>query len=643
MSEQTLTSLAILTVNWDEGHDLIKSFVPIVAECIRKGDDEPIGLVDLQAAVEKDAGIKIPSGALEAILHRCAREGLVRRSHKVYVPVREQLEQTNYPSTRREALQSYNLLLTRLRTFAKCRYGIKWSPEEADERLLAFLKEGSVPILAAATEGDPLPAGREQSRKAKHVLSAFAGMLAEYDPEGFAALEVVVKGFVLSGVLYYPDIGKVETRFNELEVYCDTPFLLKALGFAEEGFQVQAIDLIELLQELGAKLRCFHHTREELAGVLEAQARDLREGAESELAFDYVTSRRLRRDEIEEMIVSVDRTLGKLGVEIVDTPPWTEDLDETALEAVLDEHVRYDPERPQARRKDMRSLAAIARLRKMHRVDSFENAKAVFVTTNADLARGSSRFFQEIEGTGAIPLCLPVGMMTRLAWVKRPLSAPDLPKHILIASSYASLNPSRALWVRYLQALTRRREEGDLSDEEYQFLRTSREARQALMDTTLGKEDGFSWGTVEEVLDHAKSVMHAEAEERAKIAEEAAEQHQRDLKQFESAHRRRIDKQAATLGKVVSYGVACLLGAALVVSVLACIPGAPLVELHQTKLRIGVWVCIGIGAAVTTYTVLHRGITVAEIRSRLSKRIERAWATRGHARLDALHRTALTE
>lgn len=642
MSEQTLTSLAILTVNWDDGHDLIKSFVPIVAECIRKGDDEPVGLVDLQAAVEKDAGIKIPSGALEAILHRCAREGLVRRSHNVYVPVRERLEETNYPSTRREALQSYNLLLARLRTFAKCRYGIKWSPEEADERLLAFLKEGSVPILAAATEGDPLPPARE-SRKAKHVLSAFAGILAEYDPEGFAALEVVVKGFVLSGVLYYPDIAKVETRFNELEVYCDTPFLLKALGFAEEGFRVQAVDLIELLQELGAKLRCFHHTREELAGVLEAQARDLREGAESDLAFDYVTSRRLRRDEIEEMIVSVDRTLGKLGVEIVDTPAWTEDLDETALEAALDEHVNYDPERPQARRKDMMSLAAVARLRKMHRVDSFENAKAIFVTTNADLARGSSRFFQEIEGTGAIPLCLPVGMMTRLAWVKRPLSAPDLPKHILIASSYASLNPSRALWARYLQALTQRREKGDLSDEEYQFLRSSREARQALMDTTLGKEDGFSWGTVEEVLDHAKSVMHAEAEERAKNAEKEATQRRLDLEKFENAHRSKIDRQAAMLGKVVSYGVAFLLGAALVVSVLACIPGAPLVELHQAQLRIGVWICIGVGVVVTIYTLLRRGMTVAEMRSRLSERIERAWATRGHARLDALHRTAVTE
>jgi hypothetical protein len=34
VSEQALTSLAILTVNWDRGHDVIESFVPLVSECL---------------------------------------------------------------------------------------------------------------------------------------------------------------------------------------------------------------------------------------------------------------------------------------------------------------------------------------------------------------------------------------------------------------------------------------------------------------------------------------------------------------------------------------------------------------------------------------------------------------------------------
>lgn len=641
MSEQTLTSLAILTVNWDRGHDVIDSFVPIVAECIRTGGDRPVGLVDLQEAVKADAGIKIPSGALHAILQRCARKGLVTREHKVYVPKRDKLEETDYLSTQQEAIRSYTSLLTKLRRFAKCRYHIKWSSEEVDERLLAFLKEGSVPILAAATEGDPLPEGREQSRKAKHVLSAFAGYLAENDPEGFAALEVVVKGYVLSGVLYYPDLGKVETRFDDLEVFCDTPFLLKALGFAEHGLHVQALDLVELLKELGAKLRCFHHTREELAGVLESEAKNIRAGASSDQTFGYAISRRFRRDEIEEMIVTVDVTLGKLGIEVVDTPPWTSGIDESTLEEVLEEEVRYT--RVPQRQKDMRSLAAVARLRRMQRVDSFENAKAIFVTTNLDLVRASSSFFTDIEGLGSIPVCLSVGTLTRLAWVKRPLSVPDLPKHMLIASSYASLNPSRALWQRYLEALAWRREKGELSDEEYQFLRSSREARQALMDKTLGEEDAFSAGTVDEVLAHAKRVIQAEAEEKTREAEEEAAQHRQHLARINRVHHVRIDRQADCLGKVAGYGVCGLIGIAFVVGLLATIPGIPLLFLKDIQLRVVIWICVGVFVLITLYAIGIKDITVAEMRHRLSHWVQRQWADRRHARLEALHRLPASE
>src|SRR4051812_10333376 len=48
VSEQTLTSLAVLTVNWNHGQDVIDSFVPLVAECIRKGADDPVSAVELQ-------------------------------------------------------------------------------------------------------------------------------------------------------------------------------------------------------------------------------------------------------------------------------------------------------------------------------------------------------------------------------------------------------------------------------------------------------------------------------------------------------------------------------------------------------------------------------------------------------------------
>ena len=76
-----------------------------------------------------------------------------------------------------EALRQHRCLLDKLREFAKERHGLDWSEQETDANLLAWLHEGSLPVLVAATEGDPLPFAQRQSRRTKHVISSFAGHL----------------------------------------------------------------------------------------------------------------------------------------------------------------------------------------------------------------------------------------------------------------------------------------------------------------------------------------------------------------------------------------------------------------------------------------------------------------------------------
>jgi hypothetical protein len=355
MSDQTLISLAVLTVNWNHNHDAIESFVPIVAECIRKEGDQPVSLVQLQRSVQEEAGIKIPSGALQTIIGRCASRGLVVRQNNVYVPQRKKLDALNYAPARAEALRQHRCLLDKLRAFARERYELDWTEEQADGHLLAYLQQGSLPILVAATEGDPLPRSQRQSRRARHVLATFAGHLSDADPEGFGCLVTVVKGHILSGVLYYPDIGQFATRFEELDVYCDTPFVLRALGYAEEGLHLQCLDLVELLRDLGANLKVFHHTREEVVGVLENEARRLRPGVRTVATVDYSTTRNFTLTEVEEMIVEIDATLGALGIGVVDTPPFTTKPDEVALEDTLKVHIDYLRPRARARRTCSRS------------------------------------------------------------------------------------------------------------------------------------------------------------------------------------------------------------------------------------------------------------------------------------------------
>jgi hypothetical protein len=646
MSDQTLISLAVLTVNWNHDHDAIESFVPIIAECIRKDGDQPVSLVQLQAAVKQEAGIKIPSGALQTILGRCASRGLVVRQNNVYFPQREKLNELNYASTRAEALRQHRCLVDKLRSFARERYELDWTEEQADGHLLGYLQEGSLPILVAATEGDPLPRPGKQSRRARHVLATFAGHLADADPEGFGCLVTVVKGHILSGVLFYPDIGQFATRFEELDVYCDTPFLLQALGYAEVGLHLQCLDLIELLSDLGANLKVFHHTREEVVGVLENEARRLRPGQSNVTTVDYSTSRNFTLTEVEEMIVKIDVTLGGLGVTVVNRPDFTREPDEVALEETVKKHIDYA--RPRAREKDVWSLAAVARLRSNHRMDKFETAKAIFLTTNTSLARASSAFFRRIEGRGAIPICIPVELMTRLAWVKKPMAAPELPKHLVMASAFAALNPPVPLWRECLAEMGRRREKGELSNEDYYFLRSSREFRQALMDTTHGGDRPFSAGTLDEVITHAKASIQAEADKRAAeereqrlLAEGAAQEATRRAEGIDRVHRDEVNRLGRRRGAAVGWGLAALVVAAFLVGVLASIPGFPLIEIKGAW-RYIVWVCLAVFLLLTVGTGV-KGITIFDIRRWVSARVERWICERGHRRLDELHARATTQ
>jgi len=78
MTGQVITSLAILKVNWDRGHDYIKNFVPFVAECLRTAPQPEVSLPELQTAIHDTFGLRIPQGALKTILRRAVRSGYAK-------------------------------------------------------------------------------------------------------------------------------------------------------------------------------------------------------------------------------------------------------------------------------------------------------------------------------------------------------------------------------------------------------------------------------------------------------------------------------------------------------------------------------------------------------------------------------------
>lgn len=517
MSEHVITSLAILKANWDEGLDYIENFVPFVAECLRTAPQDEVSLPELQAAITDTFGLNIPQGALKTILNRAARHGYVRRTMKIYLRNNVALATLDFSRVRNEVLRKHEALISKLMDFVGERFKIKWSREEAEAALLSYLQERSTPILVASIEGQPISSPALPVGHADFLVNAFVIHLNEGDPEGFDYLETIVKGSMLANVLLFPDLGGVARRFGKLKVYFDTGFLLRALGLAPEAIQVPCRELIGLLYEQNADLGCFEHTFDEIFGVIDASARSLRSPESLKYAFgetlEHFREKKYQASDVELIIARLETTLRALHVQVEPKPLHKVPLglNEKKLESVLQDEVKYRHREPLLH--DLDSLTAIHRLRRGRLHRNIESCRAVFITTNSALARASARFFkEEYEGITA-PLCILDHVFASLVWLKCALEAPDLPRKRIIADCYAAMKPQDDLWKKYLDEMDRLEEGGDVSEEDYHILRSSMEARSALMEVTLGDTNAFTEGTIEEVLEKARAAMRAEAEE----------------------------------------------------------------------------------------------------------------------------------
>jgi len=546
--EHVITSLAILKVNWDRGYDYIENFVPFVAECLRIAPQPEVSLPELQAAMFQTFGLRIPQGSLKTILKRAVKRGYLEPTKGIYRRNEDALATLDFASTRADVLRDHEALIGKLINFCNTRHKISWSQKDAEAALLMYIKDRSMPILAAAVEGEPIPTPDRQTRHAEFLVNAFIAHLCERDSEGFEMLETVVKGSMLASVLFFPELHKVGQRFERVEVYFDTPFLLRALGLAGPSMQAPRRELLDLLYELDGELRCFEHTVEEIQGVLDAAARALRDrhrlrSARGEV-LDRFINQNYRASDVELIIARLERSLRALRVQVKSRPLYTEALgvDEEKFESILQEEVRYF--RKEALLHDLDSLTAIHRLRRGQFPYQIESCKAIFVTTNSSLARASARFFREEYGDGDIraPHCILDHLFITIVWLKKPVRAPDLPRKQIIADCYAALNPSDHLWRLYLEEIQRLQNRGDISEEDYDLLRFSTEARDLLMEVTYGAPDAFTEGTIPEVLEKARAEVRAEAEAALEAEREKRLEAERRVAAAERQHQAQLDR-----------------------------------------------------------------------------------------------------
>jgi hypothetical protein len=527
MNQDLINSLAILKVNFDREVDYIENFVPFVAESLRGAPQPEVSTTQLQELMLERFGLRIPQGALKTIVGRLVKKGYARRHHRMVLRNDGALAELDFTKVQAEALRQNRALIDKFVRFCRARYAVELTEERAESVLVGYLKELSGPVLAATVQGEALPELGSPREKDFFLFHSFVAHLCESDPEGFRYLETVVKGNMLANVLFFPaEIGAVKQRFSHVEIYFDTSCLLRALGFGPRAFRDQYRELMGILYELNADLRCFEHTLHEMIGVLDFSRVALQNprGIDSNSeVLRYFVRNDFSSSDVELIIAGLEHRLNTLRVRVKQRPPFVDRLgiDERRLESVLHDEVGYH--RNETLRHDVDSLAAIYRLREGRPLYTIERCGALFVTDNSALVEASKRFFREEYGsqTSRVPHCILDHHLTTLVWVKKPLDVPDLPRRAIVADCYAALNPSDALWRMYLREIERLQESGELSENDYYLLRFSTQAEMLLTETTMGDPAYVTEGTVREI--YSRAMMELGAEDREALEEERAE------------------------------------------------------------------------------------------------------------------------
>lgn len=514
MENNIIISYAILKVNYDERKDYIENFVPMFLECIRVAENDIISLNELQEIFHMKFGLLIPIHTIDMIVKRIKIKGYISISKKKLVREDEKINSLNFHEKHLNIMENHEKLIKSLIVYCEKKFNLKLTEQEAESALLNYIENNQLSIALKESCGQAIPSPGTPIKEYKYIVASFIQSLIESDSVEFEYLEGIVKGSMIACALYIPNINNYSQRFKRTEVYFDTTFLINALGYSGKAYQDPCRELLELLNESGAVLRCFKHTVEEIYDILCACSHKLDSNNIDEYFSDclrYFIELGYTPSDVMSLANDIENSLKRINIHPKERPDYSiykDVIGEEDLKKVLKEQIFYRKEI--AIERDVYSISAIMRLRKGHKTRLIEECKALFVTSNSTLCNVVYDFFKDVFERDQVKPIITDYALTNLLWLKKPIKAPDLPKKKIIADCYAATQPSVRLWNAYIKEIDSLKSNKQISIDNYMFFKHAPIAKDILMEVTKGNEDVFRLGKINDIIRIAQERIESE-------------------------------------------------------------------------------------------------------------------------------------
>ena len=491
-----------------ENHDYLDYLRPFVLEVLRDLIPGPVSETQVCDGIRDAFGLYIPSRVVLIVLKRIVRSGLLKREEKEFHFIAD-IPNTGMATARATAQRHIESVIRGFMAFSRTTPLPIAEEEVAIRSLVGFLNKFSIDCLRTYLRGTTLPKVKSEDRELL-VVSKFVEALARENPERFESFIVLVKGHMLANALLCPDLAALPKSFARLDLYLDTPVVIRALGLEGDSRRQAAQELLELVRGLNGTFCIFLHTRDEIEKVIKGAADHLDQPAGRGAIVTEMRRQQKTRSDLYILAAHLDDQLTALNIAVRRTPRYARafQIDELAFEEALGDEVAYF--NPRAKEYDINSVRSIYELRKGMSPRTLEKARAVLVTSNSGFARAAFRYGREIEESRVVSTVVTDFSVANIAWLKAPLGAPDLPAKEVLAYCFAAMQPSPQLWQKFVDEAEKLEASGDISAEDHQLLRFNLRARDEMMNLTLGDAAVLSPEVVRDVLGRVESSIRAD-------------------------------------------------------------------------------------------------------------------------------------
>lgn len=502
-----LISYAFLKVANEQRQDYYDYFKPFIKQILYDYDLEFVTANNIQTRLEASFKIVLPVQVINTILRRLDRENVLEKDNRVYKIKKSAINVTTFNNTKQQLLIQHNAVINKFKEFAKVKYSTLLNNEQAEKAIMRLLDQKSMAIIKRGHMETAVKDETDFKSQKELILAAkFIEDAIENDSLTYNHIIEVVKGHMLMQAIYTDDLhfDSITMKFNNVQIFFDTTFILYALGYSGEALEKTCSELLKMLKEADAHLCVLGINVNEAMGILEKCKISIdNPSIDKHNTVMTLLKKGIKSSDIDEIIINFESILTeKLGLKVIHNVPYNNYnhvINHEALTKHLKDAIRYRSEK--ALENDVEVIAAIKRLQKGKKTVKLEECKALFVTTNYHLAKYSNEYFNAENQTKLITPVMYDGYLTNLMWLKNPQLSPDLPHNILIADCYAAVQPTEGFWKKCMFSLDTLALAGKISSERVLALKYSQGFNIALMDMFLGDEEVVAIGEVERIIE----------------------------------------------------------------------------------------------------------------------------------------------